>query len=659
MNDLEGAQANPELAALLNVTREDLAAAAESVRSDVLEFSAPHLIANLILHAVHAQTSMGRYEFPEVEFASLICWHRANDDPTARPPSGRDVERISRELGHLFFMMDRYYAAQEHQASVNQERADLAHRLRSSGLRIRGRAYAIHEQRVLRGLFGPFDAELASVLGFSIENVIRVLSEISDLMLRGFHRFRSDRPADASLLDAHFESAGDYFTFGSATLVASTGVDRDVADRILAAFSLPRGGVDKHGLLPSPFSILRERPILAVGDGTYLVPSLALLLPAVQSRIENMLNPDVAREAPQGLWKRYERHRGSWVELESGRLIRGMMPGGSGVVGAYYDTPDGRRVEGDVVYQVDDAVFLAEGKAAAFTPPSLRGAGDRLDSDVRTIITKGHDQAARTEAFITGGGRTFLDEHGKASFTLAGKLREVFRIVVTLDSVGALGTAAAVLQRGRYMTGAPTWVVSLTDLMIISEGMAVPGEFRHYMRRRYAALLDERVITFDEIDLLGIYQVHNEMDFAEAEADTILVELARVIRALANAGGKNWTQAACDLLDLGNKSRTDIAEMVRRRISMGIDEPHDVGCSGGDGAWSITIVMMANMPPMSLLQMFVASISHPGRAPASKRLIIAWDPIQDRATADYFHKVEDRYYRVPPALVWKSNLTRS
>ncbi len=215
------------------------------------------------------------------------------------------------------------------------------------------------------------------------------------------------------------------------------------------------------------------------------------------------------------------------------------------------------------------------------------------------------------------------------------------------------------------MTGAPTWVVSLTDLMIISEGMAVPGEFRHFMRRRYSALLDERVITFDEIDLLGIYQVHNEMDFAGAEADSIMpsgytdahddfyvrgkgkrpprqpvpAELARLIHALASTGDRNWTEAACDLLDLGNKSRTGLAEMIAKRIAMGIEEPHDVGCSGGDGAWSISIAMMANMPPMSLLQMFVAGISRPGRAPATKRLIIAWDPVQERATADYFHSV--------------------
>ncbi|MDP9106433.1 MAG: hypothetical protein M3N49_10950, partial [Candidatus Eremiobacteraeota bacterium] len=340
------------------------------------------------------------------EFASLVCWHRANDDSSAHPPNGRDIERIWQELTELFFMTDRYYAAQQSQAIVNRNRAELAHRLRSSGLRIRGRVYAVHEERVLRGLFGPFDSELASALGFSIEEVIRVLSEIPELMLASLRRFRSEQPADRHLLDAHFRRAGDYFTFGPAAMVASTGVDKGVVDRILAAFSLSRGSVSEHGLLPSPFSVLRERPILAVGDGTYLAPSLALLLPAVQSRIENMINPVVVMEASQGFWNRYERHRGAWVELESDRLIRSMMPGGNGVAGAYYDTQDGRRVEGDVLYQVDDAVFLAEGKAAAFTPPSLRGASDRLDSDVRDIITKGHDQAARTEAFVVGGGRT-------------------------------------------------------------------------------------------------------------------------------------------------------------------------------------------------------------------------------------------------------------
>jgi hypothetical protein len=387
------------------------------------------------------------------------------------------------------FTVERFYGTQAKAAHAQRDRAEIAHRLRSVGLGIRGRAHQVHEERVLRGLFVSFATELKATLGFDIEDVIRCFDAIPNTMMQGFHRFQEAYGGgeDPESIDEHHRTAGDYLSFDAAALAAEAALPLDVVESIASAFSLKRGEPNAFALKPSPFSVLREKPILALGDGRYFLPMQALLFPAVQSRLEDLLNPDVSKGAAEGLWSRYVRDRGSWVEREAFNLLEGMMPHGRGIIGAYYNAvDDGRRVEGDVVYQVDDAVFLLEGKAGAFSPFSLRGAPKSLDTDVAAIITEGHDQAARAEAYVRSDAREFFDEHGNSLFTLTGKIREIIRIVVTLDTVGALSTAAAAMHRAGYMEGEPTWVVSLTDLMVISEGMVAPGEFRHFVRRRYA-----------------------------------------------------------------------------------------------------------------------------------------------------------------------------
>ena len=692
---------------------------ADALRVDLRRFVSDHLLANLFLHALNAANESDVWEFPHVEYAGLVRWHDVQDDEAAILPSGQDVERIVKALRHLFFTVQVFYGTQAQAANEMRDRAEIAHRLRSAGLGIRVRAYEVHEKRVLRGLFAPFATELKVALGFGIEDVIQIFDAIPNILMRTYVQFREayTGSGDPESVDRHHQTAGDYLTFNSAALSAETSLSFDVVEAVLSVFSLKRGEPDNFALEPSPFSILRQKPLLATGNGRYFLPSLALLFPAVQSRLEDLLNPDVTVGAAEGFWNRYSRDRGDWVEREAYRLLETMMPHGRGVIGAYYDSvDDGRRVEGDVVYHVDDAVFLLEGKAGAFKPPSLRGAANSLDSDVAAIITKGHDQAVRAEAYLRSGAREFLDEHGDSQFTLTGHIREIIRVVITLDTVGVLSTAAALMSRGGYMTGEPTWVVSLIDLMVIAEGMAAPGEFRHFARRRYAALLDERVLVWDELDHLGIYQVHNEMDIMppsvasepddagdllddnlaalSAEPDAgesatspgdIIVPIGytdahdafyvqgvgdgpphqqlphvfdELVQALSRRHDALWSQAVCDLFNLGLESRQDLSDSIASRMELGYERPRSLTVAGGDGAWALTVIVMPCVALRDFMEAFLTSLVGSGLlSPGRIRLVITWNPVAGEAIADYYTLSDEKYVCVPPALFWKSSIT--
>jgi hypothetical protein len=310
------AEGSTDLAAQWAVTREQMKAEADALRADMQRFVSHHLLANLFLHALNAANESDAWEFPHVEYAGLARWHNVQDDPTALRPGGEDVARIAQAIGHLFFTVERFYGTQAKAAYALRDRTEIAHRLRSAGLGIRVRAYQVHEERVLRGLFAPFATELNGTLGFDIEDVIRCFDAIPNTMMRGFHRFREayTGAGDPESIDQHHRTVGDYLTFDPAGLAAEASLPVDVVEAILSVFSLKRGEPDVFALEPSPFSILRQKPILAIGDGRYFLPTQALLFPAVQSRLEDLLNPDVTKDAVEGLWSRYVRDRGAWVE---------------------------------------------------------------------------------------------------------------------------------------------------------------------------------------------------------------------------------------------------------------------------------------------------------------------------------------------------------
>lgn len=636
------------------------------------------MLAAQMLRAQDQIRAGGPYEFPHVEFAALVYWSQSQDSTTAAVPEPKAVEEVRTALARLFFTTERYYMTEEQRAVAVKDRAAIAHMLRSTGLGIRVPAYEVHQKHILHGIFDPFDGELQATLGFTVTDVIACFDAINVLMGYASHQWHA--AAADSGIDAALRVADAYLAFDAAEVAREASVAEATANAVLAAFSLTRGSPEIYVREPSPFTVLRDRPILAVGDGHFLVPNIALLIPAIQPRLESLLNPTVTATAGAGLWNRYERARGKWVEEESLRLLQRMMPGGNGIVSAYYEV-GGFLVEGDIVYQVDDVVFLVEDKAGMFAAGTWRGGKD-LENDFEDIVTKGHDQALRTRDYILAGNQVFMRSDGTEAFRLTGTIREIIPIVITLDTVGVFGCTAAAMSRHGFMNGDPSWVVWFTDFLLLSEVLSRPGELRHYARERYRTLLFEHVLTFDETDYLGMYLEHNETTLMEGEADTIMLsgytdaldnhyafrksqsppaqemppELERVVAALARYNRPLWTEAVCDLFRLDGTTRKKMAKEIRQRMRpCRIDRRFFTL----QGKFGYTIVMQTGVNPSALLSAFISDVQEHARGFHSKALYIAYDPDASIARAEYWEQISDgQYFRVPPAIAWTSPITK-
>jgi hypothetical protein len=672
----------------MTIDRAEVEAHARDVHAHLARFDGHQMVVNLYAYAaMRFARNRAAYELPYVEYAALFYWHENRKD-TKEPLTEEGVLFAYKKIGRLFMEVASLYHHDAATAKSNKDLEELALRAKHAGLMIRNPAFEVHHRTVLEGLFTPIAEDLRSALGFSSDEVIRIFSSVPDVLEDGRAAFREDvEAAREEQQEADFTQCfGDYFVLRPANVAKKAGLNVEVVRKVLDAFSLKYGEAGEYVLLPSPFSALREKPLLDLGDDRFLVPNPSLLISSIQPRVEDLINPAVTPGATAGLWRRYERHRGRWVEETCYALIQRMIPHGRGIIGAYYPSPtDGLQVEGDVVYEVDDLVVLVEAKAGAFTPATFRGAPGSLKNDIREVIQKGHDQTIRAQDYILAGNSVFGDEHGTPIFSLSGRPREILRIVVTLAPTDVFATSATILQRAGFMHGVATWVLPLTDLMILADCLSLPGELRYYARQRYDAILDERLLVFDETDFLGIYLSNNDMlllpdevadtivpDFGVAEKlnryylygeakkpprQSMALNLDRLIRALANKHDVNWTHAVCDLFGLSGASRDDMAQMIAQINKIKDGLPHDVSV-GKAGKWSITITAFDNEEPRIVRQVFIRRIA-PREEDTGKRLVIGYDAAGAVASGEYYKRVGETFYHIPPALMWTSAVRRN
>lgn len=666
------------------VERDDLDTFAKRLRDELLRFDPLQVVVNLYSYSRSKHEESGAYDFPYVEYAALICWSVPRP-PTTELLAAETIPNLHRDIGQLFHKLDRLYHEEVFLNDQARDIDELTLRIRHASLYIRNPAAMQHHQALFDGLLLPFETELRDVLGFGANDALACFLAIPDVHNEGRARLRAfvTRAKSEGQDPGFLQNFGEFFTVDAPSLARATGLGERIVESVLRSFSLAFGEAGEHVLFPSPFSALRERPLLGLGDGRYIVANPSLLAPSVLLRIEELLKDCEQTGHAARLWTRYERHRGRWVEAETARLIKLMLPGGSGCEGAYYQVA-GDQVESDVVYQVDDLVVVGEAKAGAITPPSFRGAPGSLARDVREIIQKAHDQSKRAEKYILDGNTIFTDAEGHERFSVSKNVREILRIGVTLAPSDALATATSILSRAGFMSGEPTWILSLTDLMVLSECLTLPGELRHYSRVRYDLMADQRLQVLDETDFLGVYIHANGMPSSDLfGADVVWFDysteisnyytpgksgavphqkmapqLCDLIRALARHGNRNWTHAVCDIFAFSSKSRHELGKQLSatvRRTRDGI--PHDFGISGKEFG-RLSVVAYPGIPPATLQRAFMEQVAE-NEPVRGKRLVIAYDHESGRANAEYYEGTSDRYYFAPPSLTWSSKIRRN
>ncbi|MGC5171622.1 hypothetical protein ACLQ2Q_13335 [Microbacterium sp. DT81.1] len=413
-----------------------------------------------------------------------------------------------------------------------EELAFIAYAARSASVWIRSSSYADMLLPTYEALFGQEEVKSALIahLGFDATDAIEVLTRLHDLQVDAMNERweaavrapieayeateRGRLPLDAETRDevraTHnrgWQPTADLVAVPAAKVAASLGRDLAAVNAVLERFSLdsgnptPREVVDRFIAGDNP---LRTNPVMRTERGTFMLVHDALVLPAIRENLEQEL-----KGLPE--WDKYQRWRGTLLEDLGRRAFEALLPGSDVYSSFDYFVPANeqeangdvadytKKVEGDILFVLDDVAVIVEAKAVAFTPASRAGETRRLRRDLTGIITNASKQAGRLQERIEHDGGVRLRPDGWLDLS---QIREIHTVALSLEDLSGVGAltsdlvAEALLDAERI-----PWVVSIHDLQVIAQLVDRPAEFLLYLRRRRDPEVSLAYTAPDELDL--------------------------------------------------------------------------------------------------------------------------------------------------------------
>jgi hypothetical protein len=353
---------------------------------------------------------------------------------------------------------------------------------------------------------------------------------------------------------------GDASTWSTDAIAQECGLAHAVVKAVLGLFSVDmseravedpvRGFFEGR----SPF---RTVPILRDPAGSSVVVHGGLLVPAIRERVEDQLEG-------AAVWPRYVKHRADHVEREALRLLQPhfptcvvhsnlkyFVPNPKAVRPQTVPTDYTKLVEGDGLLVVDDVALIVEAKAGSITELTRTGDNQRLESDLRKLVTKAAEQAERLRERIDA-------DHGlrlrDGSWLDLSQVREIHSIAVSLEDLSGIATVTSELVRaGLLTTPHLPWTVSLHDLRIVTELVARPAEFLLYIRRRTEPEVTSRFHAVDELDFFlefyaGRLYVEPDPEVVRAERP-LFGEPTVAVKRRFNGQGLTFITSRTDQLD--------------------------------------------------------------------------------------------------------------
>ncbi|WND60043.1 hypothetical protein QQA43_30820 (plasmid) [Mycolicibacterium vanbaalenii] len=364
--------------------------------------------------------------------------------------------------------------------------------------------YAVHLEHVDAEVFGRHRDYYVKGLGFNPADVIRV-TRLRARWVNQTFKSALDALTDALNSGAPDPAAGKVIRKGFAAptlwdpndVAACTDIPVEQITAMLDFFSTVFG-CQPEFRAPGDANRARTHPCIKLDDGTFLVPDSWSLSAVLHQRLA--VEPKRSGYDAQ----KYYKHRQEAHE----RLVASTLEkvfGTSNVHSSqHYTLGSGGKGEIDALV-CTEWPLVVEAKAIALTESGRRGAPGRVDKKLEEILGKALDQIDRALIYILDeGGRSFAPtESGRQISLLPDDIGGGTAIIVTFERIDpfASGGLAAAGDVNR-----PTWVVSLTDLLMVADILSDPAAFHHYAQTR-AGMHSAEASAAAEADALGAYML--------------------------------------------------------------------------------------------------------------------------------------------------------
>ncbi len=385
--------------------------------------------------------------------------------------------------------------------------------------------YAVHLEQVDAEVFGRHREYYVTSLGFNPADVIRATRLNARSLNRVFSaaidtlRTAMDGPdPDPQAAVAFIEALNATTLWVPLDVAASTGIAVEQISAMLAFFSTDYG-CQPEFRAPGDTNRARTHPCIKLDNGTFFVPDPWALSAAIHHRL--------ATEPKRNGFdsQRYYKHRQDAHERLVSEAMAKVFGPSNTFPTQHYALVSKEKGEIDTLIRAEWPLVV-EAKAIALTERGRRGYADRVDKKIAEILGKALDQTDRALTYILDeGGRSFTrTANGRQVDVLPREVSSGTAVIVTFERIDPFASS------GLSVSGAvkrPTWVVSLTDLLMVTDILMDPASFHHYARER-AGMHSIKASAASECDALGAYLIDrisilHSLDHEEEEIARILI----------------------------------------------------------------------------------------------------------------------------------------
>ncbi|STZ25744.1 hypothetical protein [Mycolicibacterium aichiense] len=494
-------------------------------------------------------------------------------DPGGDADTPPDVTERVRQLISDIFETDQLRMLTDGSARADADDPDRAHLLQQLQLEYqvdRMPGYAVHLERVDTEVFGRHHDYYVKGLGFDPADVVRV----TRLRARGVNEaFKAALEALTDALNGSEpdSAAGEAIRNGLAPptlwdpndVAACTDVPVEQITAMLDFFST-EFGCQPEFRTPGDVNRARTHPCIKLDDGKYLVPDSWSLSAVLHQRLA--VEPKRSGYDPQTYYK----HRQDAHERLVCSTLKKVFTTSNVYSSQHYALASGDKGEVDALVCADWPLVV-EAKAIALTERGRRGYADRVDKKLGEILVKALDQTDRALTYLLDeGGRSFAPKQGGPQVSLLpDDIAGGTAIIVTFERIdpfasGGLAVAGAVNR--------PTWVVSLTDLLMVADILSDPAAFHHYARVR-AGMHSANASAASEADALGAYLLDRLRIVDQSRSE----EMSRVLIGYSCESLNDFYTRQEMALE-ANKPTAGVPEAVTGALTNAVGQPGWVVC---------------------------------------------------------------------------------
>lgn len=421
--------------------------------------------------------------------------------------------------------------------------SEIVSKIESESRHIRNPGHPRHHLSFSEELLKPFENKIESIFRFKLQDTIIIRKGITDFLQKKYKYYRDTAIENAKthskqtlkyknkkisyeqleieidniedivnlsdseirrLFKLHFFSqlminSSQFGSFTSSELADFLNIEEYNVKNFLNRFSCTFESVKNNENIYQPISILKHKPFIKYKD-KYIIPSIPLLIWAVEEEIENEFKKD------SKLFGKFIERKHEFLLEKSENYFRNLLPNAKLFTNLYYGDNE-TRLETDGLIILNDYLFIVEAKANRLSSKARSGHRLKTEDHLNDIVKSSYSQALRTLNYLNNKKNVVFQNKKRKKIEInIQDFKEVILISLTLEQLGNIVPILKTSDKLNYFDKDYfPWIISIYDLVVINDFFETPSLLLSYLNVRKKFLSYENTFIYEELDIIGYF----------------------------------------------------------------------------------------------------------------------------------------------------------